>query len=141
VGYSAAVPNYFFRGTLSVQQPEHENNIVEVCSHPNGDFEPVGTLNVGFTISPSDLSFGGTASLYYDLPGGNRILAEMGQFSPSNTEGALSTTIFLDQLALFVPVRWMVVLEGQMGPGAQEQPRAIVGKTGLALWNDIGCPI
>jgi hypothetical protein len=141
VGYSAAVLDYFFRGALSVQQPELDNNIVEVCSHPNGDFEPVGTLNVGFTISPSDLSFGGTASLYYDLPGGNRILAEMGQFSPSNTEGALSTTIFLDQLPLFVPVRWMVVLEGQMGPGAQEQPRAIMGKTGLALWNDIGCPI
>jgi hypothetical protein len=132
VGYSAAVLHYFFRGDVTVTKSEF---VLTGQIQPGLGCDPIptedfGNLNVMFEI-PSDLSFSGTVSLYYESSGETRILLDQLTNPPSGQELALGLNIPHAEIAN--PVRWYVVLEGQAGPGAQE-PRAVIATTDLTEW-------
>lgn len=134
VGYSAAVLNYFFRGTLT-----EESSIYEICSHPNGEIEPWAWLDVLFSIQPG-LSFEGLGALYYDLPDGTRVLSGEGPVSSSEINFWFAELIPPEKLSFNEPIPWTIIFQGEMGPGAKE-PRAVIGLTGKARWYDVKCPI
>ncbi len=134
VGYSAAVLDYFFRGELDVTRHEFEvlgTTLGAGLCDPTPD--PVvdnGLLDVEFTI-PSDLNFFGTASLYYQQDE-TRILVDERTNTPSGQNFSLRGNILY--AGLDNPVLWYLVLDGDVGPGVQEQPRAIVTTSDKAAW-------
>ncbi len=134
VGYSAAVLSYFFRGDLSLKSSEYS-----MCSNPDGTFQPGGHLGVDIEV-PSNLLLEGQGAFYYDLPDGSRVLAGGGPVGPTDIELGGGKYILLNQLAFFKPIRWTIIFQGKMGPGAQE-PHAVVALSGKAPWVDVRCPI
>ena len=134
IDYSAAVLDYFFRGELDVTRHEFEvlgTTLGAGLCDPTPD--PVvddGLLEVEFTI-PSDLNFDGTASLYYEQDETRVLVAERTN-SPSGEKFSMSGNILY--ASLDDPVQWYVVLDGDAGPGVQEQPRAIVATSDKAAW-------
>ena len=134
VGYSAAVLDYFFRGQLQVALHEFEvlgTTLGAGLCDPTPD--PVvddGLLDVEFII-PSDLNFDGTAFLYYEQDE-IRVLVDERTNPPSGQNFSLRGNILY--ASLDDPVQWYVVLDGDAGPGVQEQPRAIVATSDKAAW-------
>jgi len=135
IDYSAAVPNYFFRGepTIAKQEFDVAEDVDESLIEP-------GSLNVEVEI-PLSLGLQGTVSLYYERPDRQRVLADQQEWDGTNPV-YLGGDIFFKSEGLFIggKVRWYVVLDGEMGPGTSE-PRAVVGKTGEATWITISHPI
>ncbi len=136
VGYSAAVLDYFFRGELDVSLQEFQvlGTVVSPteCSPVPDPVVDDAVLQVELIV-PSDLDFVGTASLYYDRSDEIRVLAEQRLNPPSGQKLFMDGLIPFSELLMDDPVRWYVVLEGQAGPGAQED-RAILATTDLADW-------
>ncbi|MDR4484489.1 MAG: hypothetical protein R3B95_14985, partial [Nitrospirales bacterium] len=129
VGYSAAVLNYFFRGDMPILRQEYL-----VSESDEGDEKPfreVGTLDVSIEV-PFSLGFQGEMLFYVELSNGNRLEFDRLTWNGTNPVRAFNFPQ-VDDFVLFEPVRWYVVLKGAMGPGSQE-PEAIVGKAGLAIW-------
>jgi hypothetical protein len=134
VGYSAAVLNYFFRGTLT-----EESSRYEICSHPWGQVEEWGWLEVKFSLQPG-LSLEGIGAFYYDLPDGTRVLSGEGPVSSTNIYFWAGDFIPYYKFSFNQPITWTIIFQGEMGPGAKE-PRTVMGLTGKARWYDPGCPI
>lgn len=141
VGYSAAVLTYFFRGKISLHKDKDAYEIVIARHYIGGPLDEEGYMDINFDI-PQDVAFDGVTSLYYDLPGGQRILGgqlfwdeSFRPFMFKLPNGTINASIFTSiPLALLEqPIRWMVVWDGKAGPGVQE-PRIIVGQTGTATW-------
>ncbi|MDR4461030.1 MAG: hypothetical protein MRJ67_11030 [Nitrospirales bacterium] len=129
VGYSAAVLKYFFRGDMPILRQEYL-----VSESDEGDEKPfreVGTLDVSIEV-PFSLGFQGEMLFYVELSNGNRLEFDRLTWNGTNPVRAFNFPQ-VDDFVLFEPVRWYVVLKGAMGPGSQE-PEAIVGKAGLAIW-------
>ena len=140
IDYSAAVPEYFFRLPYTLEPSSHAFGIMGQvgaggeCEHNPSPGVTTGGLGVEMTI-PSDLNFTGTASLYYHLPNNDtRILGAQIPDVPSGESILLTVNIPHAGLPIDEKFRWYVVLDGQAGPGTQEQPRAILANTDEAEW-------
>ena len=144
VGYSAAVLNYFFRGKIPLHKDKDAYEYLIARHYVGGPLDEEGFLDINFDI-PQDVAFEGSTYLYLDLPGGQRILGSesfwdeyyrpfMFTFPDGAINFSLFTSIPRDQLDQ--SFRWTIVWEGKGGPGAQE-PRIIIGQTGMATWKEI----
>lgn len=144
VGYSAAVLNYFFRGNIPLHKDKDAYEYLIARHYVGGPLDEEGFLDINFDI-PRDFAFEGKTYLYLDLPGGQRILGSESfwdeyyrPFMFTFPDGAINFTLFtsIPRDQLDQSFRWTIVWEGKGGPGAQE-PRFIIGQTGMATWKEI----
>ncbi len=144
VGYSAAVLDYFFRGNIPLHKDKDAYEYFIARHYVGGPLDEEGFLDINFDI-PRDMAFEGSTYLFIDLPSGQRILGSesfwdeyyrpfMFTFPDGAINFPLFTSIPRDQVAQ--SFRWTIVWEGKGGPGAQE-PRIIIGQTGMATWKEI----
>jgi len=136
VGYSAAVLDYFFRGELEITSQDFyvvgtliPHPSLE-CGLPSDPMAPDGSFRVHVTI-PAGLNFFGAESVYYDRKDGTRVLLTEVAFYQSSNSFSISGSI--PHALVDDPVRWVVVIEGQVGPGVPET-RAIMTITDSVDW-------
>ncbi len=148
VGYSAAVLDYFFRGDLDTSGSTFVVNSGFAGPNPNDcdevPLDPVGDLGPFSQNPSSSLRAEGKVSFYFDhsaaASSGTRELLFEGMFAEGeDLPGPASEDLVL-QLSNFLhkdPVRWTIVIQGEVGPGEQEgqqKMNAIVAKSTLAEW-------